>query len=364
MSNLPKFTIGIPTYNRAGFLRRAIESALDQTYPNVEVLVSDNASTDDTSDVVRSFGDRVRYHQNSENIQAWPNFAKLTELASGEYFSWLQDDDLVFPEFVSRAVKGLTESKDIALYCAFVYNSTSYTTFSRPTVYGPPVALDWMHGGLRILSGSTVIPLTFFVSLATPPSIAAPTDVLRKAVAHSLADSGCILYNERIILAHAALAGRVAIDPWAGAIFFQHEEQACMRLANTNFQEFTRQWIIMANRLGEIMESVPDDWKANAQSTFREVSVLDRLRWLDLESPPEASWKSVHPLAHSMRELLIDSLPVPEQEKYRSTVDLAETEAGTNGLAGLKWVARQVTPPALWQLLRTLKPQNAASNSF
>src|SRR5205823_4293943 len=101
---MSKFTIGIPTYNRAHFLRRSLKSACDQTWPDVEVLVSDNASTDETEEVVRSYGERVRYHRNPENIGMWPNFARLAEMAEGEYFSWLQDDDLIHCDFARRAV--------------------------------------------------------------------------------------------------------------------------------------------------------------------------------------------------------------------------------------------------------------------
>jgi glycosyltransferase involved in cell wall biosynthesis len=56
---MARITIGIPTFNRAGLLRWSPKAACEQTFEDVEVLVSDNASTDDTEEVVRSFGDRV-----------------------------------------------------------------------------------------------------------------------------------------------------------------------------------------------------------------------------------------------------------------------------------------------------------------
>ena len=92
---MARFTIGIPTYNRAGFLRRALEAACEQTSDDVEVLVSDNASTDNTEAVVRSFGDRVRYHRNPTNIGLWRNFGQGADPAGGDYLAWLQDDDLI-----------------------------------------------------------------------------------------------------------------------------------------------------------------------------------------------------------------------------------------------------------------------------
>jgi glycosyltransferase involved in cell wall biosynthesis len=81
---MPKFTIGVPTYNRAKWIGNAIECALGQTYRDLEVIVSDIASTVSTADVVRKFGNRVRYIRNETNIGAARNYCKLVELATGE----------------------------------------------------------------------------------------------------------------------------------------------------------------------------------------------------------------------------------------------------------------------------------------
>ena len=69
-------TIGIPTYNRAaGFLHDALSSAVQQTHKNIEIIVSDNASTDDTESLVLGFNDpRIRYIKHAKNIGANNNF--------------------------------------------------------------------------------------------------------------------------------------------------------------------------------------------------------------------------------------------------------------------------------------------------
>jgi glycosyltransferase involved in cell wall biosynthesis len=355
---MAKFTIGIPTYNRAGFLRRAIESALDQTYPDVEVLVSDNASTDETSEVVRSFGDRVRYHRQSENLGSWPNFIHLTAMASGEYFTWLQDDDLIHPRFAERAVRNLTQSRDVVLYLAYMVNGPSYTTFSRPDIYGPPVALDWFHEGPRVLPGLAVLPPLFFVSFGMPPAMAAPTDVIRRAVRHCLPESDCVLYNERIVVAHAALEGKVAVDPWLAAVFLLHEGELCQRLLYGQPGEYRRQWANMANHLCEVLASSDGDWQFLARECFRDVAVMDRLRWLDDESPPEEIWRDVHPIAGIVRDIMIQSLPPVQRQKYtrHATVEVADDMGATTGAAqGIKLAARSLTPPLLWEFMRVVK---------
>ena len=91
----PKVTIAIPTYNRADdYLKQTLKSALNQTYENIEIIVSDNCSTDNTEAVVNSFNDsRIRYFRQQENIGANNNFNFCLKQAKGEYFLLLLDDD-------------------------------------------------------------------------------------------------------------------------------------------------------------------------------------------------------------------------------------------------------------------------------
>ena len=97
----------IPTYRRPRLLRRAIESALAQTYPHLQVCVYDNASGDETASVVQEFarGDpRVHYHCQPENIGALRNFIYGAERVDTPFFSFLSDDDLLLPAFYETAL--------------------------------------------------------------------------------------------------------------------------------------------------------------------------------------------------------------------------------------------------------------------
>ena len=103
----PLVTIAIPTYNRAQtYLRGVIESALAQTWEHLEILIGDNASTDQTPEVIASFEDaRIRHIRHPENIGANGNFNRLLEEARGEWFLLLHDDDLVDPPFVESCLR-------------------------------------------------------------------------------------------------------------------------------------------------------------------------------------------------------------------------------------------------------------------
>jgi glycosyltransferase involved in cell wall biosynthesis len=101
-------TVGIPTRNRSRLLRRAIESVLAQRYRNLALIVSDNASEDDTPDVVASLRDpRVVYRPLETNIGRAANFNRLIELAETEFVVLLGDDDQLHPDHLLLTVDAL-----------------------------------------------------------------------------------------------------------------------------------------------------------------------------------------------------------------------------------------------------------------
>jgi len=105
-SSGPLVTIGIPTYNRAdGYLQETLESALAQTYLNVEIVVADNSSPDATRAVVASYADpRVRYYRHEPGLTPNDNFNFCLQQANGAYFLLLHDDDKIDPGFVDSCM--------------------------------------------------------------------------------------------------------------------------------------------------------------------------------------------------------------------------------------------------------------------
>ena len=114
----PRVTIGIPVYNGENYLEKAIESALAQTYGDFEIVISDNASTDRTADICRSFAERdsrVRYFRNDQNLGASPNYRRTFDEARGEFFCWMPHDDAMLPNFLKRCVEVLDAEPDVVL---------------------------------------------------------------------------------------------------------------------------------------------------------------------------------------------------------------------------------------------------------
>ena len=112
----PRVTVAIPTRNRAGYLREAIVSCLRQTFADIEVLVCDNASSDDTEAVVSSFGDpRLRYVRNERDLGMVGNWNRCIELARGELIANLADDDVMMPDRLARQVAIFDAHPDTAV---------------------------------------------------------------------------------------------------------------------------------------------------------------------------------------------------------------------------------------------------------
>lgn len=110
-------SIGIPTYNRAdGYLRKCIESAVNQTYANIELIISDNCSNDGTAELVTGFSDsRIRYFRHRKNIGANNNFNYCLDQARGDYFLLLHDDDLIDNDFIELCMKAVDYDRGVGL---------------------------------------------------------------------------------------------------------------------------------------------------------------------------------------------------------------------------------------------------------
>lgn len=104
MSNTPRVSVIISTYNRAAFLGEAIESVLAQTYGDYELIVADDGSTDDTAERVTAFGDEVRYLQLNHSGRPSVVRNRALEIARGDLVAFLDDDDRWLPEKLQRQV--------------------------------------------------------------------------------------------------------------------------------------------------------------------------------------------------------------------------------------------------------------------
>ncbi len=117
----PLVSIVTPSYNQAPFLRRTIESVLSQTYKNIEYVVMDGGSNDGSVDILRSYGDRVRWISERDRGQAHA-INKGFALCKGEVRGYLNSDDTLMPDAIAKAVGFLVSHPD----CDMVYGEANY----------------------------------------------------------------------------------------------------------------------------------------------------------------------------------------------------------------------------------------------
>ena len=146
-ANNPTISVIIPTYNRAHLLDKAIQSVLDQTYEDFEIIVIDDGSTDNTKEVVNSFNDdRLRYIRLEKNsgTSALPRNTGI-RIAQGEYIAFQDDDSLWLPEKLERQVKAF---QDAPAKVGVVYTGMWQVRDSEK-IYHPPSYITETEGDIH-----------------------------------------------------------------------------------------------------------------------------------------------------------------------------------------------------------------------
>jgi glycosyltransferase involved in cell wall biosynthesis len=162
----PTVSIVLPTYNRAKFIGQAVTSALGQTYDDIEVLVVDDGSVDDTSDIIGTFSDpRLKYIKLASNAGRSSARNKALQMARGNYIAFLDSDDYYLPQKIEMQVQFLNEHPDVDM------------------VYTASACVDTDEGPIQYfyrapVSGKIYNEIAFF----KPLTITLPTVMLRRGV--------------------------------------------------------------------------------------------------------------------------------------------------------------------------------------
>lgn len=157
-ANGHKISVLIPTCNRAKYLSQAINSVLSQDYGNFEVIVSDNASTDETEEIASDFrhDSRFKYYRNSVNIGMVPNWRKALSYATGDWFLLLSDDDyLIDKTYLSQVFQLIQKHPDVGVVYANGYIDFS-STGERVELKLP--FSEYVSGKDVFISRGTVLP--------------------------------------------------------------------------------------------------------------------------------------------------------------------------------------------------------------
>lgn len=154
--NRPRVSIGMPVYNGERFIREALDSLLAQTFADFELIISDNASTDTTGSICRSYAEqdtRIRYIRQQENLGALPNFQFVLNEACGEYFMWAACDDLWDRDWIRQLCIGLEKRGGCALFGRLMQIDENASPMEHPAI----------HNSFHFAGGRLKRRVSFFV---------------------------------------------------------------------------------------------------------------------------------------------------------------------------------------------------------
>jgi glycosyltransferase involved in cell wall biosynthesis len=245
---MPLVTIGLPVYNGERFLRPALDSILAQTHADVEVIISDNASTDGTGMICREYAGRdprVRYRCNASNLGAAPNYNILVDLAQGDYFKWASHDDVLAPTYIAQCVQALTAHPE-AVLC---YPSTVVIDEEGATRGNEP-------GEILVVGGEQPHRRfrEFLESTWVNRSCNAVVGVIRRRDLALTGKIGAFASSDRILLSELALRGTfIYLDE---PLFFRRKHAAGSVSSNPDFASRTK-WFDPTQRKGLL----PPHWR-------------------------------------------------------------------------------------------------------
>ncbi len=162
----PKVSIVIPVYNGSNYLREAIDSALKQTYKNVEIIVVNDGSTDGgkTDNIAKAYGDRIRYYPKKNGGVASALNYGIREM-TGQYFSWLSHDDVYYPQKIEVQINHLKAiGHDVVLYSDYdcIDSTSKFVRTERIEHVSPNKFRYAMIVGWPIHGCTTLVPRRCF----------------------------------------------------------------------------------------------------------------------------------------------------------------------------------------------------------
>jgi glycosyltransferase involved in cell wall biosynthesis len=169
MENEPLISVLMTAYNREQYIAEAIESVINSTYQNWELIIVDDGSKDNTVAIAKSYAEkdpRIKFYQNEVNLGDYPNRNKAASYANGEYLMHCDSDDSLLPDGIEYCIKSMLQFPESNFGIYWARNA------STPFIRTPEVAAKKNFFGepfLAIGPGSTILKRDYFLKIGNYP---------------------------------------------------------------------------------------------------------------------------------------------------------------------------------------------------
>ena len=238
----PRVSIGLPVFNGENYLSETLDSLRAQTFSDIEIVISDNASTDATEEISRAAAaedDRIRYFRQPKNLGAAPNYNIVFAKARGPLFKWAAHDDLCHPEFVHRCVEALD---------AHPHAVGAFPLTDMIGPLGEPVAQSGARPGLERLEPSRRLEAVLAERDTFPVF-----GVFRRQAVAATSGHGGYTGSDRILLAELVLTGQLVEVQERLFSFRYHPEQSIAMSSARWFDHHRREAWFDSSRQGKFV---------------------------------------------------------------------------------------------------------------
>ena len=147
-------SICIPTYNSGKYVKRTLDSVLGQSYSNLEVIIVDDCSKDDTKEVIAQYKDpRIKFYENDNNLGLTGNWNKSLEMATGDFIKLLCADDIIYPSCIEEEVEAFTKYPQISMV---IGNTHIVNTDDKITHNQRKLSREGLYNGLSLAKRALV----------------------------------------------------------------------------------------------------------------------------------------------------------------------------------------------------------------